>query len=259
MNSIALVADIQSCSVHDGPGIRTTVFFKGCPLHCVWCHNPECISFEKETLYYPEKCIGCGMCEKGCYSGAKTICGMEMTAKEIFDQILLDKPYYGCDGGATFSGGEPLAYPEIIDELITLCKEEEISTAIETSLYLYDKNILSRLDCIMADFKIWNNEQHLKYTGVSNERIKENFMLLDELNIPFIVRTPLIPGITDGSENIGSIRDFLKNFKNIKKYELLPYNSLGNAKLKALGKKPYEFTAKEKMPEELSKYADLQG
>ena len=249
----ALVTDIQSCSMHDGPGIRTTVFFKGCPLKCIWCHNPECISYEREVLSYPEKCIGCGLCEKGCYSGAKVICGTEMTSEEIFSKILLDKPYYGENGGVTFSGGEALSYPEILKELISLC----ISTAIETSLFPYDEEILSSLDLVMADLKIWDDDSHKKYTGVSNERIKENFKKLDELGVPFVVRTPLIPGITDSRENIENIRNFVKNFKNIQKYELLPYNPLGNSKLLALGKEAVIFDEKETNVKELTEYADI--
>lgn len=257
MSKKALITDIQGFSVHDGPGVRTTVFFKGCPLKCVWCHNPECLSYEKEIMNYPEKCIGCGMCESGCYSGAKVVCGVEMSAKEIFERILLDKPYYGTDGGVTFSGGEALSYPEILKELIALCKKEGISTAIESSLYLYDEEILKSLDFVMADFKIWNDESHRKYTGVSNERIKENFKKLDKLGVPFIVRTPLVSGITDSVENITNIRNFVKNFKNIKKYELLDYNPLGNSKAEALGKKILEIKTQVKTVKEMKRYADL--
>lgn len=257
MGKTALVTDIQGFSVHDGPGLRTTVFFKGCPMKCVWCHNPECISYEKEVMQYPEKCIGCGMCESGCYSGAKVICGKEMTAVEIFERILLDKPYYGTDGGVTFSGGEALSYPEILKEIIPLCKKEGIGTAIETALYLYDEEILSSVDLVMADFKIWDDAAHKKYTGVSNERIKENFRRLDALGVPFIVRTPLIPEITDSIENITSIRNFVKDFKNIIKYELLDYNPLGNSKAEALGKDTPKIKAQAKTVKEMKRYADL--
>jgi len=257
MSNKALITDIQRFSVHDGPGLRTTVFFKGCPLNCVWCYNPECISYEKEIMHYPEKCIGCGMCEKGCYSGAKVVCGKEMTAAEIFDEIMLDKPYYGVDGGVTFSGGEALSFPEILKELIVLCKNEGINVAIETSLYIFNEDILKSVDCIMADFKLWDDKAHKKYTGVSNEKIKENFEKLDKLGVPFIVRTPLIPGITDNASNISCIRDFIKQFKNIVNYELLPYNPLGTSKAKALDKDVVAFEDKEKSVEELKMYADL--
>jgi len=257
MSKKALITDIQGFSVHDGPGIRTTIFFKGCPLKCVWCHNPECLSYEKEIMNYPEKCIGCGMCESGCYSGAKVVCGTEMSAEEIFERIFQDKPYYGTDGGVTFSGGEALSYPEILKKLIALCKKEGINTAIETSLYLYDEEILKSLDLVMADFKIWDEESHQKYTGVSNERIKANFKKLDKLDVPFIVRTPLIPEITDSAENITNIKNFVKDFKNIQKYELLDYNPLGNSKTEALGRKIPEIKVQAKTVKEMQKYADL--
>lgn len=257
MSKTALVTDIQGFSLHDGPGLRTTVFFKGCPMRCVWCHNPECISYEKEVLSYPEKCIGCGMCENGCYSGAKVICGREMTADEIFARILLDKPYYGEDGGVTFSGGEALSYPEILKELIAKCKEEKIGTAVETALYLFDEEVLRSVDLVMADFKIWDDEAHLKYTGVSNAQIKENFKKLDKLGVPFIVRTPLVAGITDSKENITAIRDFVKNLKNIKEYQLLDYNPLGTSKAEALGREVPHFEGTAKTVKEMQRYADL--
>lgn len=258
MNNRAIVADIRRASVNDGPGLRTTVFFKGCPLNCTWCHNPECIEKNIETLFYPEKCIGCGMCDKGCFSGAKVICGKEMTAEEIFAVILKDKDYYGQDGGVTFSGGEPLLYPQILKELIAMCQEQGIKTAIETSLFIFNKEILESLDFIMADFKIFDSEKHKKYTGVSNQTIKENFCLLDSLNVPFIVRTPVICGVNDTNEEIGDIRNFIKDFKNIKGYELLPYHPLGEGKRKALGKEVEKFSAPtgERM-RELKFYADL--
>lgn len=111
---MSVVTDIERASVHDGPGIRTVVFFKGCPLKCAWCHNPECISPNPEMMFYPEKCIGCGQCEKGCYSGAKVMCGREMTDEEIMKEILSDRDYYGTDGGVTFSGGEPMMQKEAV-------------------------------------------------------------------------------------------------------------------------------------------------
>lgn len=257
-NKIATVADIQHASLHDGPGIRTTIFFKGCPLNCAWCHNPECIEKVPQTLNYPEKCIGCGECKKGCFSGAKVVCGKEMSAEEIFNEILLDYNYYGVDGGVTFSGGEPLLYPDVIKEVIHLCKKYNIKTAIETSLYIYDEEILKSIDFIMADFKIFDDVKHKKYTGVSNNIIKKNFLLLDELNKPFIVRTPIIPGINDTSDEILKIKDFIKPLKNITAYELLPYHPLGVSKQTALGIKVQRFeTPTQQLMEELKIYAKL--
>lgn len=227
-----VVADIERTSYHDGKGIRTTVFLKGCPLKCEWCHNPECISPKIQELYYPDKCIGCGLCDKGCYSGARVTCGKEMTAEEVLKEILLDKPYYIGGGGVTFSGGEPLMQPKFLKELIKLSKENGINVAVETSLIYFDEEIFKSLDFIMADFKIWDSELHKKYTGVDNSVIKENFIKLNKLGVPIIARTPVIPEI---EQNIDKISKFLFDLENVIEYELLPYHPIGNAKREALG------------------------
>ncbi len=228
----ALIADIQRSSIHDGPGLRTTVFFKGCPLSCAWCHNPECISFNKEVLFYPEKCIGCGKCDEGCFSGAKVVCGKEMTVKALMDEILLDKPYYKNGGGVTFSGGEPLCHKEFLIEMINECKKHNINTAIESSLIYFDEEIFKNIDYIMVDLKLFDDELHKKYTGVSNKTILENFKKLDNLNKPYVVRTPMIKNVTD----IESIKAFVSNLKNATSHELLKYHPLGIEKARALGK-----------------------
>lgn len=254
----AIVTEIERSSFEDGPGLRTVVFFKGCPLHCKWCHNPECISPEPQLMFYPEKCIGCGMCEKGCFAGARVICGKEMTDEEIFGQILLDKEYYAKDGGVTFSGGEPMTQPEMLKSLIKKCKDVGVRTAIETSLCIFDSEILSSLDFVMADFKIFNNEKHIEYVGIDNEIIKENFKKLDALGVPFLVRTPIIPGVNDTVEEISAIRDFVKQFKNVVDYELLPYHPLGVTKQKALGLEITEFQIPtDAQMEVLKQYAKL--
>ena len=256
----ARIADIQRASIHDGPGIRTTVFFKGCPLHCAWCHNPECISFEKETLFYPEKCIGCGKCSEGCFSGARVPCGRDMTAGEIQETVLLDRDYYAEDGGVTFSGGEPLAQPEALGELIRRAKREGIRTAVETSLFLFDEEILGSVDLVMADLKIWDEEKHREYTGVSNREILSHFRRLAGLGTPAVARTPVIPGVNDSREEVESIRDFLGTLPNVTRYELLPYHPLGEDKRRALGLPPSGFSVPERAKmEELRRYADLRG
>lgn len=244
----ACITDIQRASVHDGPGIRTTVFLKGCPLKCAWCHNPECIDFKPQLMYYPEKCIGCGLCEKGCFSGAKVICGKEMTVEEVVQQVLLDKDYYGEEGGVTISGGEPLAQRAFLSTLIDRCKLSGIHCAVETSLIYFDEVIFEKVDLVMADLKIWDDELHQKYTGVSNVKIKEHFARLCEMGIPVIARTPVIPEISQGIEHISA---FLKSLNNIEKYELLPYHPLGGTKREALGIEPDGFTipSKEYMKE----------
>lgn len=253
------VADIQHSSLHDGPGIRTTVFFKGCPLNCAWCHNPECIEKKPQLLYYPEKCIGCGKCEQGCFSGAKVLCGKEMTEQEIFSEILLERDYYGEDGGVTFSGGEPLLYPEMLKKLISLCHENGINTAIETSLFLFDSDVLSAVDHIMADFKIFDDEKHKHFTGVSNKPIIEHFKMLNQLNKPFTVRTPVIPEINGQKQEIINIKNFLKTLKNVTDYQLLPYHPLGSLKAKALclEKEVFEIPSQQLM-EELNGYAEFE-
>ncbi len=227
-----IIADIQRSSTHDGPGIRTAVFFKGCPLSCKWCHNPECIKLEPEILFYPDKCVGCGKCSQGCYSGAKVLCGREMTVSEVMSEILLDKPYYDISGGVTITGGEPFAQKQFLSELIDSCKEQGIHTAVETSMIYYDEEIFKKLDLVMADFKIFDSDIHRQYTGVPNEKIKEHFIQLDKLNVPIIMRTPVVPGIEQG---IREISLFSKTLKNIVMYELLPYHPIGNAKRRAMG------------------------
>ena len=175
-----------------------------------------------------------------------------MTAEDVLKSVSMDKPYYGRDGGVTFSGGEPLAQREFLRECIALCKKEGISCAVETSLIYFDEEIFKSLDFVMADLKIWDSQIHKQYTGVGNEKIIENFKKLNELNIPIIARTPVIPEIEQGIEKIS---DFLYSLKNVKKYELLPYHAIGNAKREAIGKELPTFTVPSmEYMEELKKY-----
>ena len=251
-----LVADIERCSTHDGPGLRTVVFLKGCPLNCAWCHNPECISFEAEELYYPEKCIGCGRCKEGCVAGARVICGRKMTVDEVFAEVLADRDYYGKKGGVTVSGGEPLAHPEFTRKLLYKCRNDGVGTAVETSMYRYDEDILTLCDYIMTDIKIYDSDTHRKYTGIGNEEILTNIKKADSLGVPMIVRTPVIPGVNDSADNIKQTADYIKTLKNAVKYELLPYHPLGLSKARALGREMTELSSptNEKM-EELRQYA----
>ena len=233
------IADIERSSYSDGPGMRTVVFFKGCPLHCEWCHNPECISSEIETMFYPEKCIGCKRCDEGCYSGARTVCGRDITSEELMGELLADRDYFGEKGGVTFSGGEPLMQREFLREMISLCEKENVNTAVETSLFYFDEDIFSRLQTVMADLKAWDSDVHKRYTGVGNEIIIENFKRLERLGVPIIMRTPVIPGVEQGIENIEA---FAASLKNVVKYEKLPYHSLGVEKSRALGRTQKDFS-----------------
>ena len=248
----ATVADIQRASVHDGPGLRTTVFFKGCPLRCAWCHNPETLRREPETLLYPEKCIGCGRCSEGCYTGARVLCGREMTEDELLEVISEDLPYYGETGGVTLSGGEPLLQAAFLHGLLDRLDRAGIRCAIETSLYPFDGELLSRMQLVMADLKIWDDGLHRTYTGVSNERIKENFRRLDALGVPILARTPVIPEIEQGVPEISA---FLRGLPSVRQYELLPYHPLGEGKRAALGLPESGFTVPTKdYMKELQRY-----
>lgn len=248
-----LISDVVRSSFHDGPGIRTVVYFKGCPLKCAWCHNPECISFDKQILVYKDKCIGCGKCDKGCYSGAKVTCGRYISPEELAEIIRADKTYFGENGGVTFSGGEPLAHSDYIAKVLDILQDDGINFAVETSLVYFKPEILSRMQTVMADLKIWDSELHKKYTGSYNDEIKSNFIKLDKLGVSITARTPLVPEI---DQEIDKISDFLKKLKNVKKYELLKYHPLGKAKYDALEYKFEHFSVPtEEYFKEMQKYA----
>ncbi len=263
-----MISDIQKFSLHDGPGIRTTVFLKGCNMKCVWCHNPEAISFSPQIAEYPAKCIHCesclqactqsamqrkeehvtinrelcnlcGDCVEVCPSGAITLIGTNRDCNDVFAEIAADIPYYrNSGGGITISGGEPLMQVDFCTELLRLCRKAGFDTAIETNLSLpYERieRVLPWTKRIFFDLKIMDDTAHIKYTGVSNQTVLENSKKLDQEGIPFVVRTPLIPGITDSEENIFAIASWLRTFNNLSYYELLNYNPLAAAKYEAIG------------------------
>ena len=247
-----LVADIQRASFHDGCGIRTTVFMKGCPLNCAWCHNPECISFEREVLFYPEKCIGCKRCDEGCYSGARVECGVEYTPEALVSELLFDRVYFKNGGGVTFSGGEPLLQAEFIFECVRLLKKEGISCFVESSLCVYHE-VLREFDTVMADLKCFDDDRHREYTGVGNEKIKDNIKKVNALGVPMVIRTPVIAGLV---QDIDKISELARSLENVKQYELLPYHALGVEKARALGREQMEFSAPTTHEmKELQKYA----
>lgn len=225
-----MIASVQRCSVHDGPGIRTTLFLKGCHLHCAWCHNPETIRFEPETIYHPDRCIHCGHCAEGCFSGAQVPCGQQMTVEEALALALEDRDYYGAAGGVTISGGEPTAQSGFVSALLRQLHEAGIHTAIETCLFCPPEalaSVLADCDLVMADLKLMSCEKHKRYTGAGNEAILRNLKAVDRA---LIVRTPVIGGVNDSDDEIAAIAEFAGKLPLLLYFELLPYHPLGLSK-----------------------------
>lgn len=264
------IFDIRRFSTHDGDGIRTTVFFKGCPLSCVWCQNPEGISLRRCPLYFENRCIHCKMCAaesvnggmkcrgdtvlmdidapedwehltEVCPSGAISMDSREYSVKEVMEEIRKDMVFYRHGGGVTLSGGEPLLQWEFALEILKQCKKEGIHTAIETSLYAGQEvlgELLPYLDLIFADFKIMDGERHKKYVGVPNQKIKENikYLLESEKKDRVIIRTPMIPGLTAYRDNITEVAGYISRIDPDVSYEILNYNPLAEAKYHLIGK-----------------------
>lgn len=202
-------------------------------MHCAWCHNPETIAFQPETIVNPDKCIHCGKCNEGCFSGARRTVGREMTPEQVIDEVLLDSAYYGEEGGMTLTGGEPTCQPDFTEALLALAERSGISCAMESNLNTKSetlKQFLRYCNLLMCDMKIWDDASHRFWTGVSNALIKKNLLIANETNIPIIVRTPLISGINADPMQIGAIAEYLSSIDNLLYYELLPYHELGLSK-----------------------------
>jgi pyruvate formate lyase activating enzyme len=259
---------IQRFSLHDGPGIRTTVFFKGCPLRCQWCHNPESIAREQQLLLRSERCVACGDCAarcphgaaqtvKGtisterqlclvcgtcvstCYADAREIVGKEITVEEALTEIEKDRVFYGeSGGGATFSGGEPLLQHEFLCALLTACRRRGIHTVVDTSGYA-PPGLLDRVaplaDLFLFDIKTLDDRKHRKHTGVSNRTILENLRRLAAQKASIIVRVPLVPGVNDDEESIRSIGEFVRTLDGVRGVHILPYHRTGTEKYRRLG------------------------
>ena len=268
-NVKGFVFDIQHYSIHDGPGIRTTVFLSGCPLKCLWCQNPESQGLYRQLFFIYDKCTGCGKCISVCVHGAVTlngkiaktdrnlckscgecvlacpnqarnIVGQEITSGQIYKEAASDKMFYEeSNGGVTLSGGEVLLQPEFSSAILELCKSDGIHTAVETSGYSSWENIkqvLTYTDLVLFDFKHFDDDEHKKLTGVSNKTILQNVnKIWHDLRIPIIARLPIIPGCNDSKMNINQTAKFIstKLDKSIEVH-LLPYNDLGRAKHKNL-------------------------
>jgi len=265
-----VVFNIMRFAVSDGPGIRTTVFFKGCPLRCQWCHNPESQLPRSELVLRPDRCIRCGACVDACAhgairrdddgtvvtirevcnqcgqcvevccSGARELVGREMTADEVLAEICRDTVFYDeSGGGATFSGGEPLLQHDFLLTLLRGCRDRGIHTAVDTSGYAAPGVIDAVARCadlFLYDLKVLDEERHRHFTGVSNRLILDNLRRLVAGGARVVVRLPLIPGVNDHAENIRQTGAFVASLGGIAEIDVLPYHETGLAKYDRLGK-----------------------
>ncbi len=265
-----MIFDIKKLAVHDGPGIRTTVFFKGCPLHCWWCHNPEAIHLDPELVlfdvkcigcgecfaacpqhahealpdgaraYHREKCLLCGQCVEICYAEALVMEGRKVTVEELMVELRKDIPFYeNSGGGITLSGGEPLSQHEFVLSLLKQCKTEGLHTVLDTSGHapweIFEK-LLSYVDLVLYDIKHIDRVKHKSHTGVSNGSNLENLKRVGRSGTPVEIRMPIIPGINDAEEEIQRAARFLSGVEGIERIRLLPYHKLGESKYARLGK-----------------------
>jgi len=263
-----ILFDFKKFSLHDGPGIRTTVFLKGCPLRCAWCHNPESISPAVELHYWPERCILCGECVEACPEKALSLTdhtllkdrarcarcgrcaaacpaeawqqiGREMSLAEVMAEIEKDLPFYDeSGGGVTFSGGEPLLQPDFLAEALRACKAIGLHTAVDTSGHTGWKNlarVLPDADLFLYDLKLIDGARHRQFTGVPNDMILKNLRDLAAAGSQIIIRIPIIPGITDDRANLEGTARFLRELDSIHRVDLLPYHRIAAGKYARMG------------------------
>jgi len=264
----AKIFNIMKYSIHDGPGIRTTIFFKGCPLCCPWCHNPEGQRFDQELMYRQDRCIGCGQCIKVCpskaivsiegqlvylrekclacgecsricHAGVRELVAKEMSLQEVMAEIEKDLIFYDeSGGGVTFSGGEALGQPDFLLEILKECRRKEIHTAVETAGFVRLDSlqmISPYVDLFLYDLKLMDSRKHQDVTGVPNELIKANLRWLAENHPKVIVRVAIIPGINDDEDNLRQMGAFVSSLKCVAEIHCLPYHKAGVDKYLRLG------------------------
>jgi pyruvate formate lyase activating enzyme len=264
MSSDALISDIQRFCIHDGPGIRTTVFFKGCALSCIWCHNPESMRRDREIMYDESRCLHCGECLEGverCPSGALEVVGVEMTVEEILAEVEKDRVFYDeSGGGMTLSGGEPLLHAGFAYELCREARDRGIHTCIETSGFapLEDlTRLIPQVDLFLWDIKDTRAERHEKYTGVSNEKILENLEMVDRRGARTLLRCIILNGLNADAAHIESVARLYGRLENCEGVELLAYHPLGQSKLRKMGRAGDEHMKWIPEPDLMRELADL--
>lgn len=247
--STALVFAIEEFSVYDGPGVRTTVFLKGCPLRCAWCHNPEGQEFDNEILKNPNGCVACGACLQAGENGALSensvaVCPRHLlrraaiayTPAQLVERLLKNREFLQ-HGGITFSGGEPLAQPDFLKDCLQRL-DGKLHRAVQTGGFAEGAvfaSLLPHIDYVLYDLKLIDAEQHRRFTGADNALILHNFRTLCQSGVPFVVRTPLIPTVTDTAENLSAIAALLAE-NDVDAIELLPYHTAAGAKYAAVGR-----------------------